>query len=351
MKILMLVNWKVKYTEEIPDDLQAPDYYTKKEKYWFFRYFPENTEVDVIDISSNKLMEKIERKYLHFYIIQTIKAIKIMKNYDVVISHGMPSGILLSLYRRIFGKKKEKHIIFDIGAFNSAKENGIILKLNQFASKSIDGIIYHESEQIEYYKKCFPWLIEKSKFIPFGTDIVYFDRDMEKEGNVEDYILSIGYSLRDNETLIDAYRKSNIKYKLKIIGATDKYKEENNIQFYPPIKKRELNRQIQNARFCILPLEYKNFSFGQMTLLQQMYYGKAVITANVPSVKDYVQDKKTAIIYESKNVEDLKNKIELLENEEIVKEIGANARQAVINNFNEKNMSNNIFKFIKEIFS
>lgn len=349
----MLVNWKVRYTEKIPNDLQAPDYYTKNEKYWFFRYLPEDIEVDVIDISSNKLIENIERK-LHFYIVQTIKAIRRMKNYDVVISHGMPSGILMALYRRIFGKKKEKHIIFDIGAFNSAKEKGVILKLNQFASKSIDGIIYHESEQIAYYKKCFPWLVEKSKFIPFGTDVTYFDRDIDeiknKEKNKEDYIISIGYNLRDNETLIEAYKKSNINCSLKIIGATEKYRREGNVQFFPPIKKRELNKEIQNAKFCVLPLEYREFSFGQMTLLHQMYYEKIVITANVPSMKDYIIDGKTGILYKSKDIEDLKNKIEYtFNNYENLKDIEKLAKKSVETEYNEEKMAKRVEEFINKI--
>lgn len=352
MKVLMLVNWKVKYTLDIPKDIQSPDYYTQNEKYWFFKYFKEDIDVDVIDISSNRIIELFEKKVLHFYIVQAFRAIKKMKKYDLIISHGMPSGILLALYRRIFGKKDKKHIIFDIGAFNSAKETGKILKLNQFASKSIDGIIYHESEQIEYYKKCFPWLVKKAKFIPFGTDIDYFEQDKNDsqiDKYKDNYILSIGYNFRDNDTLIAAYKKANINYKLKIIGSVKEYKEEDNIQYYPPIDKRTLNSQIQCARFCVLPLEYKNFSFGQMTLLQQMYYSKAVITANVPSVKDYVQDGKTAVLYKSQDIEDLKNKIELLKDEQKAKTIGEEAKKIVIDEFNERNMALEIEKFIKNI--
>ena len=86
-----------------------------------------------------------------------------------------------------------------------------------------------------------------------------------------------------------------------------------------------------------------------MTLLQQMYYSKAVITANVPSVRDYVQDEKTAVLYKSQDIEDLKNKIELLKDEQKTKIIGENAKKMVIDKFNEKNMALEIEKFIKNI--
>lgn len=349
MKILMLVNWKVEKCNEIPEDIQAPDYIVPNEKYWFFRYFPEDTVVDVIDIASFKFWEDIERRKLHFYIVQTIKAILKIKKYDVVLSHGMPSGILLALFRRLF-KTKAKHIVFDIGSFNSAAESGRILKLNQFASKSIDGIIYHSSAQIEYYKKFYPWIVNKCKFIPFGTDLEYFKRDERKDIKEENYILSIGYSMRDYNTLLDAFRMINTEIKLKVIGNKNIKINDSRVEISGPIEKRELNLQIQKAKFCILPLENKNFSFGQMTLLQQMYFGKVVITANVPSMIDYVVDNETAILYESQNKIELKEKIEELLKEDSKKEyISKKARESVILSYNEKNMAEKICKFIDTI--
>lgn len=39
MKILMLVNWKVEYTSETPEDRQPPDYVVNGERYWFSGIF------------------------------------------------------------------------------------------------------------------------------------------------------------------------------------------------------------------------------------------------------------------------------------------------------------------------
>ena len=357
MKILMLVNWKVKKSIEIPKDIQAPDYIVPGEKYWFFRYFQKDVEVDVIDISSFKFWENIERKKLHFYIVQAIKAIFKIKKYDVVLSHGMPSGIVLALFRR-FIKTKAKHIVFDIGSFNSAAVDGKVLKLNQFASKSIDGIIYHSSQQIEYYKKFYPWIVEKSKFIPFGTDLEYFKRDENEEIgyidsesiNEENYILAIGYSMRDYTTLLEAFKLIDLDINLKIIGNSSISASDKRVEILGPIEKRELNLQIQKAKFCVLPLENKNFSFGQMTLLQQMYFEKAVITARVPSTMDYVEDKKNAVLYEPKNVNNLKEQIEyLINNVDKRNCIGKKAKESVTDFYDEMTMAKKIEIFIEDI--
>lgn len=75
MKILMLVNWKIEYCKEKPADKQPPDYKVEGKDYWFYRYFKNKPEVDVIDIRSFSWLEDFERNKLHFYIWQAIRAI------------------------------------------------------------------------------------------------------------------------------------------------------------------------------------------------------------------------------------------------------------------------------------
>ena len=162
MKILMLVNWKVAYENQIPEGKQPPDYVVPGQKYWFFRYLSDDISVDVVDIRSFPWLERFEKEKIRFYIWQTLKVLPKLNQYDLVLSHGMQSGIVLCLWRRLFGHGKCKHIVFDIGGFNSAKEEGKALKLMQFASKSLDGVIYHTKSQITYYEKCHPWLLSKS---------------------------------------------------------------------------------------------------------------------------------------------------------------------------------------------
>ena len=60
MKILMLVNWKIEYCEEKPADKQPPDYKVEGKDYWFYRYFKNKPEVDVIDIRSFPWLESFE---------------------------------------------------------------------------------------------------------------------------------------------------------------------------------------------------------------------------------------------------------------------------------------------------
>lgn len=173
MKILLLINWKIKYCDEIPDGIQPSDYSCPKETFWFFKYFNEEPQVDVVDISAPEIIEKIENKVrFHFY--QTFKVLKQMNDYDLIFVHGSNSAMLLCALKRILHIKTPPILDVDISSFHQAYTSGIIHRLSQFSSKAFDYMVYHTSSQIDYYKDQFPWLVHKSKFIHVGVDYDYW---------------------------------------------------------------------------------------------------------------------------------------------------------------------------------
>lgn len=84
MKILMLVNWKVAYENQIPEGKQPPDYVVPGQKYWFFRYLSDDISVDVVDIRSFPWLEQFEKEKIRFYIWQTLKVLPKLNQYDLV---------------------------------------------------------------------------------------------------------------------------------------------------------------------------------------------------------------------------------------------------------------------------
>ena len=355
LKILMLVNWKIRYTDQEPADLQPPDYVIPGESYWFFRYFHEEVQVDVADIRSFPALEKLEKEKLRFYVWQTIRVLPRLNRYDVVLSHGMQSGVVLCLWRRIFGKGRYKHIVFDIGAFNSAREEGGSLRLMQFAGKSLDGVIYHTSRQKTYYEHCHPWLADMAQFIPYGADTQFFDvepltEEQPSEESSHPYILCIGYNKRDWDTLLAAFPQVDTDVHLRLIGNASLKCCDPRVEVLPGVPIRELCRQISGSIFGVLPLEAFNYSFGQMTLLQQMLLGKAVIAADVPSVRDYVTDGVTALTYPPKEAAALAEQIRyLLMHEDERERIAAAGRESVQTKYSEKIMAERIEEYIHEV--
>ena len=87
-----------------------------------------------------------------------------------------------------------------------------------------------------------------------------------------------------------------------------------------------------------------------MTLLLQMALGKAVITAKVPSMVDYVEDGVTGLLYESENDNDLSEKMYRLCVDEALKNtISQNALRYVKEQYNEKHMAEGIELYLHEV--
>ena len=343
MKILMLVNWRIKYCDEKPADKQPPDYKVEGKDYWFYRYFKNKPEVDVIDIRSFPWLENFERNKLHFYIWQAIRAIPKLNQYDLIVSHGMPSAIVICLWRRFF-KTKAKHVVFDIGSFASASESGFSLKLMQFASKSVDGLIYQMSAQRIYYEKFFPWIVDKSQFIKFGADFDFFGSDRKINSIGRKYIVCAGKNKCDWDTVVKAYKESKIDLDLHLIGGKEeRFENISGVVQIPYLPINDFIEQVHGAEFCVLPLEPVPFSFGQMRLLQQMALKKCVIVSNAPSILDYVEDGITAKVYKTHHQEELKRIMRwAVEKERGRENIANNAYNFVKDECNEEKMANNI---------
>ena len=114
MKILLLINWKIKYCDEIPDGIQPSDYSCPKETFWFFKYFNEEPQVDVVDISAPEIIEKIENKDRSKYImIGDTKFDIIGANLMKIDSLGVSYG---------YGNKKEMLELGALKVLDSTKE-------------------------------------------------------------------------------------------------------------------------------------------------------------------------------------------------------------------------------------
>ena len=93
---------------------------------------------------------------------------------------------------------------------------------------------------------------------------------------------------RDWDTLLKAYERVETDVELRLVGKGDLECWDKRVRAISYVPVTELKRQIAGSLFGVLPLWSFNYSYGQMTLLQQMAMGKAVIVADVPSLQDYI---------------------------------------------------------------
>jgi len=352
MKVLFLPNWKVIKSSSSIDELQSADWYNKENKYWFFKFwFQEDLDVKIVDVQSNRFFEVIEKRILRFYIVQAIRSLWYSRDVDIIISHGGQSALFLAIIRKIMRMKKAKHVLIDVGCINGGSDNIVKIFLSKWAVGKIDFFITHSSDHIEYYRKYFPEIVSKSKYIPFGVDVEFF---ASKERNEEkDYILSFGYHSRDWDLLIKAYSESSAQYKLLVAGCERPGHEcVPNVEYLGRVRIDKLKELIERARFIILPLVEKKYSHGQMSVLQSMAMRKAVVTTDIGAINDYVIHDYNAYLCQLGDVKDMIAAInKLCVDQEYIKRIGFNAFESVKMMYNEGAMSKSIEGVVRNIIN
>jgi glycosyltransferase involved in cell wall biosynthesis len=353
-RILMLVNWDVHRVNGTHNGLQSPNVVRTGEKYWFFKHWPDQkVQVDVLDFCRLPVINHLERYWLKFYVVQAIKALPRIDKYDLIMSHGAQSGVLLAFARSLVGQRRPPHVILDIGCFNGGRNRKLeILPLRQ-AAKSVAGVISHNSFQQDYYRENLPSLAHKHRFVPFGTDPRFFEPlPLETENR----ILSVGYMKRDWSTLLKAFESLPSDAKLRIIGVPEKGRLnlpsnlKPRVECKPYIPIRELKEEMARAKFVVIPLPYFKYSLGQMTLLQSMSMQKAVIVTDVPGVADYVEDGDNALLFRPGDASHLKSKMDrLLRDPELTDRLAANARRSVLNDFNEEKLAQGLYRAVSDL--
>ena len=175
----------------------------------------------------------------------------------------------------------------------------------------------------------------------YGRDTVFIPNGVTRPKKRNPKLITAKYGLQGNDYfcalarlteekgihyLIEAYQKIKTDKKLLIAGDTsdtddyvkrlkDMAKGNPNIIFTGFVSGELLDEIYSNAYVYILP---SNLEGMPLSLLEAMSYGNAVIGSSIPEITDVVEDK--AVIFEKSNVNDLAEKMQMLEDKpELVK--------------------------------
>lgn len=177
-----------------------------------------------------------------------------------------------------------------------------------------------------------------------GTYGLYFGRITEEKGV---------------ETVIKAYEMMPER-QIKIMGddtteeavRLKKYVEDHgmkNVEFLGFRSGAELERVIKDARFTLIPsIWYDNLP---NTALESFQYSKPVIASNIGSLPELVVDGFNGYLFDPYKPEELAAKIKLFDDDELVKQMGANSRSRLEDRFAPKTHYDalmNIFEKVME---
>lgn len=165
------------------------------------------------------------------------------------------------------------------------------------------------------------------------------------------------------DVMLEAFSKvlTDNRYKrfsLKIMGAGElldqmkKYSEElnisGNVQFLGYVPNEEARRIISGARIHLVPSTYEPFA---TSALEAMEENTAVIASRVGGLQEMIQDKRTGILVEPSNAEELASAIKvLLDDESYRKDIEEGAREYV-KQFEWSNIAKQIYELYHDVIN
>ncbi len=161
----------------------------------------------------------------------------------------------------------------------------------------VDLAIVHSQLERDRYRAMFPAKRTRFAFIPYGTAIesratlIAEARALPKnEGPA--VIVTAGKSGRDYATLIAAIKDLDIELRIicDLASAIPPIPEGARVTVLSQCYGPDYLRELASADCVVIPLSAGNISAGQMVLIQAKALGRALITTDTPTVRDYVTD-------------------------------------------------------------
>lgn len=250
-----------------------------------------------------------------------LKLRSILKNYDVVHGHVFPSQYWVGLAAKIL-PKNIKFITTEHSTTNGRRGKKIFKYLDSFVYKSYHKIVGITSNVRD---NLYDWIIIKDKnklfeVIENGINLKKYERakatERKKFGlKKEDIILTMIARLsnhKDHKTLINVMKKLPDNYKLLLLGEGE-LKEE----LIKLTQELEIQSRIQFLGFRrdgaeILKMSdigvlSSNFEGLSLSAIEVMASGCPLIASRVPGLEEMIEG--IGVLYQHKNVEDLKEKI------------------------------------------
>lgn len=190
-----------------------------------------------------------------------------------------------------------------------------------------------------------PYFVRVEEFEPEynwqENSIVYFGRLSKEKGL---YILI--EAIKDiKDVCLKIIGEGPIEESLKLKVKIEKL---NNIDFLGYKNREDLKNEIRKSMFVVVPSEwYENFPFST---IEAFALGKPVIGSKIGGIPELIEDNVTGLTSESGNVEDLREKISyMLNNQDKVIEMGKNARVFVKKELNAEKHYEKLMQIYQEL--
>ncbi len=178
------------------------------------------------------------------------------------------------------------------------------------ALSRIDRFIVHSRAEVTLYARWLRLPPERFRFVHLQRASIPIE---DKEEKRRPFVLSMGSAHRDYATFLEAIGQT----KLPTIVVAARHALEGlaipaNVEIKSGLSPRECHRLTQQARVNAVPVLNRETASGQVTIIEAMRMGRAVVATRTIGSEDYIENGVTGFLVEPRSVEAMRHAIEQL---------------------------------------
>lgn len=230
-------------------------------------------------------------------------------------------ALTVGLRQRIaFERKPVVAWCFNLGALY----RGLKRSVARAALAHIDRVVVHSSAEVIRYAEWLDLPRERFRFVPLQRARIRIE---EREDERRPFVLAMGSARRDYATFFEAVRRS--QHPTLVVAARHALSGLEipaNVEVRSSLSADECRRLAQRARVNVVPVRNEDTASGQVTLVEAMRMGRAVVATRCMGSEDYVEPETTGLLVEARSVEELQRAIERLwDDADLRQRLGRNA--------------------------
>ena len=290
-----------------------------------------------------RLLLNFARRYGHWSELLALRAVWLLRQYEVVYVTGEDIGLPLAFLLRLFGFRYPRLVVrMEQPSFGRTEFRRFLYRmLLRFTLPRIDTILCRTEAHVSYLQRNFDLSKTEVFFSPETTDTTFFNPAhppvalQSLKSLPKPFIVSAGLEMRDYETLISAVEGLPVTALICAGSPWAKvhYRPSNSlpenviVRSFNQLEMRELYR---SAAFVVLPVKPTQRACGMNVILEAWSMGKAVIASRTEGLVSYIQDQTTGCFVTPGDIGELRSAIvRLLEDPVETQRLGKNGYQEV----------------------
>lgn len=224
----------------------------------------------------------------HVWLPYAIKALRHVKDYDLVVSHHPYMTLWVAFAMRLLGITKP-HLAFSFNHGNKRFFQGVRLYIAKRVLPEVAHFWVYSNSERELFHRLYDIPVEKQSFSHWAVTPPDYDPELPEDlKRLQPYISCLGRNNRDYRTFFAAMAETPAN--AVVVCSPQSIQGLSvppNVTVLQNIPLKEAMTILHGALFNVVPIQDASTGAGHMTIVNAMQYGKAQLLTDVSTVRDY----------------------------------------------------------------